>query len=56
MKNEIMEELWKIKDQIAHECGYDIDKLAKELRAKENKEKAPVVDLTAEAKSVTVKS
>ena len=35
MKNEILEELWKVKDQLAEDYGYDIEKLAKGLRAKE---------------------
>lgn len=56
MKNEILEELWKIKDQIGQECDYDIDKLANELRAKEKKEKAPIVDFSTEGKHVTTKS
>ncbi|MEK7224853.1 MAG: hypothetical protein AAB221_04135, partial [Bacteroidota bacterium] len=47
MKNEILEELWKIKDQIARECGNNIDTLADKLRAKEKDEKVPVVDFTS---------
>lgn len=39
MKNEILEELWNIKDEIASECGNDVEKLANELRAKEKKRK-----------------
>ena len=35
MKNEILEELWKTKDQIAKEYGYDVGKLVKALRQKE---------------------
>ncbi len=35
MKNELLEELWKIKDQVAHEYGYDIEKLVEGLRKKE---------------------
>ncbi len=55
MKNEILEELWKIKDQIAREYEYDIDKLANDLHAKEAKEKGPVVDFT-QAKPTTAVS
>ncbi|MGR3178225.1 MAG: hypothetical protein ACUZ8E_09235 [Candidatus Anammoxibacter sp.] len=46
MKNEILQELWKIKDQVAFECDYDIKKLAIKLRAKEKESKTSVVDLT----------
>ena len=46
MKNEILEELWKIKDQVAFEHGYDIHKLANELRKKEKDAKASIVDLS----------
>ncbi len=46
MKNEILQELWKIKDQVAVESDYDIEKLAKKLRAKERESKTPIVDLT----------
>ena len=46
MKNEILQELWKINDQVAIECDYDIEKLAKKLRAKEKKSKVSIVDLT----------
>jgi len=47
MKNEILEELWNIKDQVAKESNYDIEQLAKSLRIKEKEEKANVVDLTS---------
>ncbi len=46
MKNEILEELWNIKDQVAKESNYDIEKLAKNLRIKEKEGNATVVDLT----------
>ena len=42
MKDPIIQELWKIKDQIAKECGNSIDRLAKRLKEKE-KAKRPVV-------------
>ena len=54
MKNEILEDLWKVKDQIANEYGYDIEKLAKELRKKEKKVKSSVIDLTLQDKSAVV--
>ena len=52
MKNEILEELWKIKDQLAKENDYDIEKLVKRLRAKEKAE-GNVVNLTLQAKTAT---
>jgi hypothetical protein len=55
MKNEILEELWKTKDQIAQECGNDIDKLVDKLRAKEKNEKVPVVDFTDKTKPARVR-
>jgi hypothetical protein len=56
MKNEILEELWKVKDQVANEYGYNIEKLAKGLRTKEKEAKATVVDLTRQVKSITKES
>jgi len=56
MKNEILEELWKVKDQVAHEYGYDVEKLAKELRKKEKEVKSSVIDLTLQTKSVAAES
>lgn len=52
MKNEILEELWKVKDQLAEDYGYDIEKLVKGLRAKEKTE-GNVVDLTLQTKTAT---
>lgn len=46
MKNEILEELWKVKDQVASEHGYDIHRLVNELRKKEKKAKVSIVDLS----------
>ena len=46
MKNEILEELWQVKNQVAFEHGYDIDKLAKELRKKEKSAKRSIVDFS----------
>ena len=56
MKNEILEELWKVKDQIAQECGNDIDKLADELRAKEKIEKVPIVDFTNKTEPTLIRT
>ena len=56
MKNEILEELWKIKDQIARECGNNIDTLADKLRAKEKNEKVPVVNFTCKNEPTLIKA
>lgn len=53
MKNEILEELWKSKDEIAKEYGYNIDMLTNALRKKEEGVKATVVDLTADSKKIS---
>lgn len=52
MKNEILEDLWKSKDEIAKKYRYNIDKLAAELRKKEKVVKAAVVDFTSDSKSM----
>ncbi|MGE5295719.1 MAG: hypothetical protein ACM3VT_12900 [Solirubrobacterales bacterium] len=46
MKDEIIEEVWKAKDEIARECGYDLNKLAERLRKAQDQEKRRVVDFT----------
>ncbi len=47
MSDEIIKELWQIKDRIAREHGYDIDALVTYLRTKERPEGQRVVDLCA---------
>jgi hypothetical protein len=37
MKHEILEEVWRVRDQIAAECGYDVKKLGSMLRREESK-------------------
>jgi|GEM_PF-830521 hypothetical protein len=37
MKNEILEEVWRVRDQISAECGHDLKKLATMLRREEAK-------------------
>ncbi len=56
MKNEILDELWKVKDQVAHESEYNIDKLAEKLRKKGKKEHISVVNLTSQTKFVNNKA
>ena len=37
MKHELLEEVWRVRDQIAAECGHDLKKLAAMLRREEVK-------------------
>jgi hypothetical protein len=37
MKHEILEEVWRVRDQISAECGHDLKKLAAMLREEEAK-------------------
>lgn len=37
MKHEILEEVWRVRDQIGAECGHDLKKLATMLRREEVK-------------------
>ena len=45
MPDEIIEELWRIKDEIAREHGYDVESLAAYLQSKERTEGRQLVDL-----------
>ena len=47
MPDELIEELWQIKDCIAREHGYDVDALVAHLRTQERMESRQVVDLHA---------
>ncbi|MBI4768679.1 MAG: hypothetical protein HY787_29515 [Deltaproteobacteria bacterium] len=44
MANEIIKELWKIKDDIAEEFGYDVKAFVSKLRAKKKEEDKRIVD------------
>jgi len=46
MKNPILEELWKVKDEIARECDYDLNKLADHLRRRQKEGKHKIVDFS----------
>jgi hypothetical protein len=37
MKHEILEEVWRVREQIAAECGHDLKKLGTMLRQEEAK-------------------
>ena len=45
MADEILKELWKIKDTIANEYGCDVKALATHLRTKKHEGEQQVVDL-----------
>lgn len=45
MSDEIIRELWEIKDTIAREHGYDVDRLIAYLRARKRPAGQQVVDL-----------
>jgi len=47
MKDEIIQELWRIKDQLAREAKYDIHVLCRELREKQKSSRAEIVDRSA---------
>lgn len=47
MPNEIIEELWQIKDSMAREHGYDIDKFVAHLQSRQRTADRQVVDLWA---------
>ena len=47
MKDEIIEELWQIKDELARRANYDIPTLCRELSAKETDSLTRVVDRSA---------
>ena len=45
MSDEIIEELWKIKDSIAREYNYDLDLLVANLRTKKHSDNQKTVNL-----------
>ncbi len=47
MKDEIIEELWKAKDKLAAQHNYDVRRLAKHLKAKEQSSGHAILDLRA---------
>jgi hypothetical protein len=47
MADEIIAELWRIKDCIAHEFGYDVDALIAHLKAQRPSSEQRFVDLHA---------
>jgi len=50
MENEILEEVWKIKDEISKKYDFNIDKLVKDLKRAEKGHKERIVDLSKKAR------
>lgn len=48
MSDEIIRDLWRIKDEIACEQGYDVESLAAYLRRKKRTESRRVVEMVRE--------
>ena len=44
MRDEIIEELWQVKDELAREANYDLHVLCQRLREKQARSPAQVVD------------
>lgn len=55
MADEIIKELWKIKDGIAKEYGYDVKALVAYLKTKTSEEDHRIVDLRAMKKNAEQK-
>ena len=56
MKDEIIQELWQIKDELAREANYDVHVLCRELRERQTVSDAQVVDRSAGATAVHVQT
>jgi len=41
--NPLLEELWRVKDDLAREAGYDIDRIFAQLRADELQQPGPLI-------------
>jgi hypothetical protein len=46
MKNEILEELWRVKDALAKKYNYDVDAMFRDLREREKTSGHRYVDLS----------
>nr|VFK32960.1 MAG: hypothetical protein BECKMB1821G_GA0114241_11328 [Candidatus Kentron sp. MB]VFK35762.1 MAG: hypothetical protein BECKMB1821I_GA0114274_11438 [Candidatus Kentron sp. MB]VFK77356.1 MAG: hypothetical protein BECKMB1821H_GA0114242_112710 [Candidatus Kentron sp. MB] len=52
MKDEVLQELWEIKDELARESGYDIEALFKTLRTVQTSSTHPIVNLAVPKSTV----
>ncbi len=46
--NPLLEELWQVKDELAREAAYDIDRIFAGLRAAEGQQPGPLIRLPEE--------
>lgn len=46
--NPLLEELWQVKDDLAREAGYDMDRIFAELLAAEGRQPGPLIRSAAE--------
>ena len=53
MKHEILEEIWRVRDQISAECGYDLKKLVARMRRLEAKHADRVVSYAPRKRKTT---
>lgn len=51
MKDEVLEEVWKVKDDLAARYNYDVRRLAEALKAKEGASGHPILDLRSREKN-----
>jgi hypothetical protein len=49
--NPLLEELWQVKDDLARETGYDLDRIFAELRAAEARQPGPLIGSAEELRS-----
>ena len=47
MADEILRELWAVKDRLAEECGHDMRRLFEHLKDVEERSSRPVADRTS---------
>ncbi len=51
----ILEELWRVKDELAREAGYDIDRIFAELRSAELRQPGPLLRSAEELRRYVAK-
>ncbi len=50
MKNELLEEVWRIKDEMAGNYGFNIDKIVQNLKNREKEHRKKVVNFSKDVK------
>ena len=46
MPDEVIQELWDVKDRSAKDARYDLDELCRRIQKRDGQTRAPVVDLS----------